>query len=84
MTGVGVYVSSVEAGCACHLLRYRNCAASTRCKIPRCGLQYEGFDRVNVVVPRSLVGWGKVADVLTVDWQTANVVTINVVTINVE
>ena len=40
--------------------------------------QYEGFDRVNVVVPRSLAGWGKVADVLTVDRQTANVVTINV------
>ncbi len=39
---------------------------------------YEGLDQVNLQLPLSLSGNGKVNVVLTVDGQTANVVTINI------
>jgi uncharacterized protein (TIGR03437 family) len=39
---------------------------------------YSGFDQVNLVVPRSLVGAGNVPGILTVDGITANVVTVNI------
>ena len=40
--------------------------------------QFNGLDQVNLYVPRSLAGAGKVPVILTVDGVTANVVIVNV------